>query len=399
MEEMNALATLPVIETEICRVENPLAPWNLTLDFDPENLPRALKDELHRLMKAKEHYVSQLEANAIAQRAWVEKVMVWMRSSTEFGPEHCVDDPTWERYFAAIVLSDDPLLGANPLSNAREREPFEQRVLATELLMDKITKEKKKKLEERAKSLLCSCNPRDEVFFSEQTLRDCLEQEGLNSKKEVNRILGRDAGTYIKSSDYRQALWQKWQDRDEGAIQRQRFEKGEWGAMEATILDTFTAGVFAQMTASVRGREWNPHQSTTEELRRAFFTVVKTVADRGESLSDYYLDPRDEDDWKGISEFVKGLREAETVGWWDDYQMGKTPAQRWMKEVGLPLLYGTEAEWWVETPDVTEKDYRHKQRGSEDHDVFFREHYFESEFKELVKDNYQQKLNGVLSNA
>jgi hypothetical protein len=398
MEEMNALATVPFIETEICRVENPLAPWNLTLDFDPENLPRALRDELHRLMKAKEHYVSQLEANAIAQRAWVEKVVVWMRSATEFGPEHFVDDPTWERYFASIVLSDDPLLGANPLSNARERDQFEQRVLATELLMDKITKEKKRKLEERAKSLLCSCNPRDEVFFSDQTLDECLEREGLKSKKEVNRILGRDAGTYIKSSDYRQALWQKWQDRDQDAIQRQRFAKGEWGAMEATILDTFTTFAFFRMTDQVHEREWNPHPAVVSELRRALWDVLEEAKKQGESISDYYLDPRDEDDWTGIADFTKALREQDKEEWWFEFQGGSTLIQRWMKEVGLPALYGTDCEWWAEVKDTKEKD-RQLQFGREAHSIYFEEHYRESGFSDLVRSNYNQRMEEVLKNA
>jgi hypothetical protein len=398
MEEMNALASVPVIETEICRVENPLAPWNLTLDFEPENLPRALKDELHRLMKAKEHYVSQLEANAIAQRAWVEKVVVWMRSATEFGPEHFVDDPIWERYFASIVLSDDPLLGANPLSDAKERDPFEQRVLATELLTDKITKEKRRKLEERAKSLLCSCNPRDEVFFSDQTLDECLEREGLKSKKEVNRILGRDAGTYIKSSDYRQALWQKWQDRDQDAIQRQRFAEGDWGATEATILDTFTAFAFFKMTDQVHKREWNPHPAVVSELRRALWDVLDEAKNQGESISDYYLDPRDEDDWTGIAEFTKALREQDKEEWWSEFQSGSTLIQRWMKKVGLPTLYGTDCEWWAEVKDIKEKD-RQMQFGREAHSIYFEEHYKESEFRDLVRSNYNQRIEEVLSNA
>jgi hypothetical protein len=399
MEITNTLATLPVVQTELCRVENPLAPWDLTLDFNPDNLPKHLKHEIERLNNTTNYLLTQLNANALAKQAWVEKVMEWKHSASQFGPEHFIGDPKWERFYSAVVLSDEPLLGDNPLATAKERDPFEQRVLATALLTDKITKANRQKLEERAMSLLCSCNPRDEMFFTEETLRECLEREGLTSKKAVNRILGRDAGTYIKSSDYRQALWQKWQDRDDAGIQKAKFESGEWGPMEPIIIDTFSTLAWFEITGEVWQREWNPHPSAVEEMRLALWSVFAEADNRGYDISDYMLDPRDSGDWIGIKCFIKALKEQPFGQWYDDWQDGKTPAQRWMKECGMPALYGGSADWWSETPDTTAKELQLTVAGHRAHSIYFSEHWMESEVKQLVRHKYEALLGEVIRDA
>ena len=399
MEITNTLATLPVIQTELCRVENPLAPWDLTLDFNPDNLPKHLKHEIERLNGTTNYLLTQLNANALAKQAWVEKVMEWKHSASQFGPEHFIGDPKWERFYSAVVLSDEPLLGDNPLATAKERDPFEQRVLATALLTEKITKASRQKLEERAVSLLCSCNPRDEMFFTEETLRECLEREGLTSKKEINRILGREASTYIKSSDYRQALWQKWQDRDDAGIQKAKFESGEWGQMEPIIIDTFSTLAWFEITGEIWQREWNPNPAVSRQLRLALWSVLAEAENHGDSITDYMLDPREEDDWIGIEHFVSALKQQPLEELYYDWQANKTTTQRWMKEVGMPILYGTKVEWWAHTKDLTAEDLKYTPQSEDASSIYYSDHYFRSEVKDLVSEKFGAQLNEVMKNA
>jgi hypothetical protein len=237
------------------------------------------------------------------------------------------------------------------------------------------------------------------MFFTEETLRECLEREGLTSKKAVNRILGREASTYIKSSDYRQALWQKWQDRDDAGIQKAKFESGEWGQMEPIIIDTFSTLAWFEITGEIWQREWNPHPSVSMELRLAFWAVLAEAENHGDSISDYMLDPREEDDWIGIENFVSALKQQPLAEFYYDWQADKTTTQRWMKEVGMPILYGTKVEWWAETEDTTAGDLRRTPEKEDVPKVYYSDHFYRSEVKDLVYDKFGARLMDVMKNA
>ena len=390
------LATLPEpTAIEPCRMDNPLAPWELTTDFNLDNLPKTLREEIESLNKSTAYYLSQLYGIADAKRKWVDKVVAWMTESTAYGPEHFKNDPKWERMWPAIVLNDEPLVGDNPLATAQERDTFEQRVLITSLLKDTITRDKRKKLEERAASLLCSRNPKDEQFFSEETLQECLEAEGLTTKEAVNKVLDRNPSAYIKASNYREALWAKWQERDEKCIQVHRFESGEWGTSEQAVMTAFTIGAMSRAIDEVWGREWNPGISATRQLRSALWQWWQEAEEKGD-LSNYLLDPRENDDWIGIRDFTRALKAQDHDAWHYDCQEENYTAQRWLKEEGLAKLYAASEEWWADLPDLNEEETERVLNKGND---TFKHEYRESEFYDLVKGKYDRKLTEVLTHA
>jgi hypothetical protein len=390
------LATLPEKpEIEVCRMNNPLAPWELTIDFNLDILPKALRDEIESLNKTTAYYLAQLHGNAEAKRKWVEKVVVWMTESTAYGPEHFRTDPKWERIYPAIVLSDEPLVGENPLMVARERDIFEQRVIITSLLKDTITKEKRRKLEERAASLVCARNPKDEKYFTEETLQECLDAERLTDKRAVNKELDRAPSTYVKDGDYREALWSRWQNRDEKNLSAYLFERGEWGARQDEVKETFTLGAMAKAAAEVRGREWNPSAMVARELQVTLYQWMEQADQRGE-MTDYLLDPREDDDWIGIRDFIRALKDQNLDSWHYECQEGKLTAQKWMKEEGLAEFYGTSADWWAQLPDLTEEEAEEILRAGNDR---MKNDYRDSRHYDLVRGKYETKLNEVLTHA
>lgn len=398
MEQQNAITTTQVGQ-ELYRVESTLAQQNYTILFNPDYLPKTMQAEGRNLFAKRQRLEAQLAANAEETRRWIERAKEWFDAASDYGPEHLLQSEKWENYYAAVVLSDDPLLGGNALLTATERDPIEQRILATGLLTGTIKAARKEQLEERARELLSSTNPCNHNFFTEATLAHCLREEGLTDKRSINKVLAREAKTYIKEEDRRQALWTVWQERDNAEIQRQRFEDGEWGEMEGVILDTFSTLAWFEMTGEIFKREWNPNPAIARELRLALWTVLNEAEEHGESIADYLLDPREEDDWIGIATFTEALRQQPLEDWYARWQSDETPAQRWMKEFGLPLLYGQEAEWWVETADKTAEELKYKEVKDDDANIYYGEHYRDSEVRDLVKSKYGKRLQEVLSNA
>jgi hypothetical protein len=84
------LATLPLSNTEIVRFEDPQFPWLLTLNFDPDKLPKSLREEIKKLNDYTEYLLGQLHANALAKQQWADKVKKWLDSSTKYGPEDLI---------------------------------------------------------------------------------------------------------------------------------------------------------------------------------------------------------------------------------------------------------------------------------------------------------------------
>jgi hypothetical protein len=262
-----------------------------------------------------------------------------------------------------------------------------------------LSKDKKTRLKERAAQLLCSLCPLNEDFFPEKTLNECLQREGLTTKKRVNEVLGRPLNNYVKTTDSRKALREVWNERSEELLLKTGFESGEWGDREERLLETFTALAWFSVTDEVWGREWNPHPGTTKELQRALFDVFAEVKSRGGNEEDYLLDPRDEETWVGLSAFTAALKQQPDEEWWYAWQKGETPAQRWLKEYGLKLLYGGCAEWWVEVPDKNADEVRKSNETEPPGNTYYRECYRESEVKTVVNNKYTERLNEVLASA
>ncbi len=294
-------------------------------------------------------------------------------------------------------MSDEPLLGASPLATADERDPLEQRILATELLTGTATKAKERALKERAATLLCSRNPRDSEFFNERTLEECLKKEKLTTNRAINRALGRELSTYVKASNKREALWAAWQERDEVLAKEYRLQTGDWEDSETEMLQAFTVYAWSVIAYPNPVGGWCPNLgSNVQQIQVGLWAVVKQAYEEY-SIGDYLLDPREDDTWAGISDFARALKAKsdEYEQWWRDYQRGSYPAQRWVKEEGLKALYGSSADWWADEPDLS-----HKEGDDLLHwvDSLFRPE-MSGEFREVILNKYHTRLEEVLTNA
>ena len=391
MTDEHALVTVEVSQLQTSSEVN--------LGFNPDNLPADLKAELRKLQNERSHYLTLLQSVETKLESWAVKVKTWYAQTTSYGPSDVLDSEELANYYPAVVLDDGPLLGENPLAKAEERNHFEQRRLATDLLTGALSKDRKTRLKERAGQLLCSLSPLNEDFFPEKTLNECLESEGLTNKKRVNEVLGRPQNNYVKATDYRKALREVWNERNEELLLKARFDRGEWGDLEGSVLEAFTAWAWFSVTDRVWNREWNPHPNTTGELRRALFDVFEQAETRGEDQTEYLLDPREEHTWDGLAAFTTALKEQPDEEWWYAYQKCETPAQRWLKEFGLKHLYGGCAEWWTEVPDKNADEVLKSNELEPPGNSYFRECFRESEVQTVVYNKYSERLNEVLASA
>lgn len=191
------------------------------------------------------------------------------------------------------------------------------------------------------------------VFLTGDNLRNALTQEKLTSKEAINRALNRKATTYCKQEDYREALKTRWETRDRIALQRAGARTGNWGKDEAEVLWTCTIRIIDSICRPVEGRKWNPDGYAEEELKLGLWGILKEAEKRGVS-HDYHLDPRETTEMEWVAECIEDLSKQPHEEWHYAYQRGEHPGQKWVREVGMPLLYGGGTDdWWAEMPDIT----------------------------------------------
>ena len=402
----------------IVKVAAELVTRDLTTDFDLSSLPRELREELTQIRKDWNYYSGKINYYSVklnetseTKQRWDNKLLKWFKKDCKYGPEDIRESKEWERWYAAIILDDDvALLKDDAMLTAWERNPFDQRSLATELITGRMTKVKMDALLQRSQALLCSTNPTDENYFSVDTLKECcvdvvaysdeVDEYGKKIKitmpwddARVNEILGRRPSTYVRAdTDYREALRATWKDRDERAIQRAKFNSGDWDYLEPEIIDTFSAYAWLEVTRIDDG-------AIDRQLRLALWSILTEAQVQGGSIRDYFLDPRKEETWEGIRDFSQLLREQPIEQWYYELQGGAYLAQQWMREIGMFVLYGDSADWWVEVPNVTHSDLRYIPEREDGYMTYYREHFRMSKVKELVANKYKKRLTEGWKNA
>lgn len=390
-------------QKDLYTVETSLVRETLVPMFNPDHLPKALAAEGRNLYARRSSLERELEANHNAINEWANRAGKWFIDSSAFGPEDFFGEngelTKWSNYYAAVVTSDVPLLSDNALLTAPERDPFEQRILATSLLTGTIKPAKKKYLEERSATLLSSRNPRDVTFFSDETLAKCLAEEGLTDAVSINRALGRIKSTYIKPSDRREALWLTWTKRADEQIQQQKYQVNDWGDDTVLLSTTFTAMAWMAVTGSVLDRSWNPPGATTRELRLALFAVIEAGKEHGLTDAEFYLDPLDEDCWDRLATFTSELKKQPFADWYVEWQDNGTPGQTWMREFGIWQMYGAYDEWFENVPDKTAEDLRFTEECDDPAQLCYGQWYRDSKLKDVVQRRFGSRLEEVIRNA
>jgi len=279
---------------ELCRIDLPGA-------YQPEHLPAELKRE-------QESYQSQMlyHLSAAAQLyqnkglALNESIHRWYETAYYYEPKDLLQDPNWENFYPALVIEDKPY---RDLGEAKEAPEAEQRYLATQLLSGTLTKKKQDRLLTVAQRLVCTLDPRDKNFFSEATLTECLEREGLATNKEINKVLDQKHYAPVTKADKREALARCWERRNNKLKLEWQLENENWDAWEYEVFRDFTYYAMFEIPTLAAGYVEN-------EFRVAIWAVLKEASERDEP-EDHFLDPREDATWIGLRRFTFALREVD----------------------------------------------------------------------------------------
>lgn len=316
-------------------------------------LPKDIQAEEEKAEKHKAYLLGELYALQQRANKRQESIATWREQNLRYTPEDMLGDREWQNYYPAIKHTNDPLIGTNPLGNAPERDPQEQRILATGLLRGTLSKAQINQLTERAQKLVCSLDPMNATFLTGEDLKNALKQEGLTTKEAINRTLNRKATTYCKQEDQREALRTRWESRDRIALQTAGARTGEWGEDEAEVLWICTIRILDSITQPQHGRDWNPQGFASQDLKLGLWGILKEAQDRG-NIDDYTIDPREETHLDALQECLEDLSNQPLDEWHNAVQDGEHPGQAWVRETGLMLLYGGNTEeWWKDMPNVS----------------------------------------------
>ncbi len=270
----------------------------------------------------------------------------WHHTAYFHHPSDLVDHQDWANYYPGIVLSDKPY---RDFADAEANSEAEQRFLTTQLMAGSIQKKKREEILQKAQRLVCSRDPRESLFFSENLLKQCLEHEGLETDAKINQRLGRKPYTPVRKAERRDMLYQVWTEREQSLIQRHAFFQLNWeeNDMALTAIKTFTYLAFSKVVISVTGYAGKDFDMAIWDI------LCKATKEYDEE--DYYLDPREDDTWVGLRDLAAAIAEADVNEFHEAHQSGNPQGQTWMKTIGLPTLYGAKAEWWEEHPNLKQK--------------------------------------------
>ena len=399
MEIASSLVTASDIQQqtrELCRIKLPG-------EYDPEHLPKELQKEQGSLEKQMLYYLGQaVSLYQTKGQQLTESWLQWYESAYYHHPSDLIGDPEWENFYPAIVLEDKPYRNFAEAAAATEAD---QRYLTTQLLGGSLAKKQQERLLSKAQKLVCTLDPREKVFFSEATLDECLQREGLGSNKEINQVLGRKHYTPVTKGDKRDALALLWERRSQRLTMQWQFERGEWDAFELEAVKAFTHLAFRELAQSTLGY-------CVEEFEIAVWSILAQASDN-DNEENHWLDPRDEDTWIGLRDLARAISEQDLDQMHYDYQKEIYTAQQWVKEVGLVTLYGASADWWRNHPDLKKeaeqpetklealliKTNRSPREEVNMYRAIFLDGLAGSEVATLVRKKYSQQIKGLFGHA
>jgi len=325
-------------------------------------LPKDIQAEEQKAENHKAYLLGELHKHQQRAIQRQESIAIWREQNLRYTPEDMLGDREWQNYYPAIKHTNDPLIGlidtgdisTNPLWEAPERDPQEQRILATGLLRGTLSKAQISQLTERAQKLICSMDPMNATFLTGEDLKNALKQEGLTSKEAINRTLNRKATTYCKQEDQREALRTRWETRDRLALQTAGAQTGDWGEDEGVVLWTCTIRILDSITNPQHDREWYPYPQgyAFDDIKLGIWGILREAEDRG-NIDEYAIDPREETHMDALRECLENLSNQPLEEWHYAVQNREYPGQTWVRETGMMLLYGGNTEeWWKDMPNA-----------------------------------------------
>ena len=375
MDIENSLArltaeSLHIAGTDLCRFENTIPDPNQSdedrqingiryLQLDPNHLPAPIRRKEEEFQRKAQKLLKELWNLYSEDKPQLEyERSEWGARAYYATLTNLTDDPECVNYYPVVVNSDEPFTEANYPEVAEQRSETEQRLVATQILEMRVTKEKLLDYQHRARKLLCSLDPTEDKFFSDSLLKECLAKENLDTDTAINKVFGRKPYNPVRKHEKRVALQMVWDKRREETLLANlhgMLWDDTWlnKGIEEESCKAFTYLAYTYLLKDNepgRGRVYR-------EFQTAFWSVLEEATHLGEE-DNYLLDPRYGDaSWDGL----KNLSEAfQTLDWdalYSDTSDGGTAAQEWFKEVGLPRLYDRTEEWWVAVPSVVKDEY------------------------------------------
>jgi len=387
--------------TELCRSTQLPGP------YDPKHLPTDLRNEQDSYERQMQYHLGQ--ALALYQKKSTElqvKMEEWWNTAYYYEPTELLRDVKWENFYPGVVVSSRPY---RDFIEAEENTQAEQRYLATQLITGAISKKNLDLLLRTAQGLVCALDPREDVFFGEQTLEECLEMEKLTTPKAINAVLGRKPYTQVKRSDRRDALAKVWTARRVEQLRHSQYLNSDWEREDVVFstLDAvraFTMLVFKEVADSATG-------FASRQFRTALWEILREATADGDE-ENYYLDPRCEDTWEGLRDLAEAMKGADMQAIHDAHQDGLQMGQEWMRSVGLPALYGASADWWSDhrniedDPDCSDVEDvlvgKSRRSPYEDVRLFYLQfagRVKDSELLGVTQEKYGQQVREVLNHA
>lgn len=399
--QLSSPADLTQQITELCKTTQLLGP------YDPKHLPKDLRDEQEAYEKQMQYFLGQ--ALNLYQKKSAElqiKTEDWRETAYYHEPSDLLADNKWENFVPGVIISNKPY---RDFTDAEENSIAEQRYLTTQLLTGAITKKGRTSILTTAQGLVCALDPREETFFSEETLTECLDREKLTTEKAINIVLNRKHYTPIRKDDRRIALAKVWTEKRNRQLLRKQYMYSNWQQDHNafSVLDAvkaFTYLVYLEVVDSVM-------VCAQDQIEAGLWEILRKATAEGDEEA-YYLDPRDEDTWIGLRDVAQALKSADFEKFYYDEQQGINTGQEWVRSTGLPALYGEKTDLWTEHPIIKIDSNRIKQeellacksnRSSYEEMIFFKFQFFSSvissELWQLTRERYGQKLREVLGCA
>ena len=387
--------------TELCQTTHLLGP------YDPKHLPKDLRDEQISYERQMQHFLGQ--AYSLYQKKSAElqiKTEEWAETAYYYEPSDLLLDNKWENFFPGVIISNKPY---RDFADAEENSIAEQRYLTTQLLTDAITKKGLEGILTTAQGLVCALDPREETFFSEATLAECLEKENLKTDKAINAVLDRKPYAPVRKGDRRIALAKVWTEKRNERLRRNQYLYADWEQEHImfSVLDVvkaFTQLVYMEVVDSATGY-------ARQQFEAGLWEILKEATAEGDEEC-YYLDPRDEDTWLGLRDIAQALKSADLDKFHYDHQSNVHSGQDWIRSTALPALYGDSEDWWVDHPTLNNDSNcieqeelllgKSRRTPYEDMILFklqFASRVHASELRQLTREKYGQKVREVLGRA
>lgn len=339
--QLSSPADLTQQITELCKITHLPGP------YDPKHLPKDLRDEQDAYERQMQYFLG-LALNLYQKKSAELQIKTedWWETAYYHKPSDLLADNKWENFFPGVIISNKPY---RDFADAEENSIAEQRYLTTQLLTGAITKKGVANVLAKAQGLVCALDPREETFFSEETLTECLENEKLDTPKAINAVLERKTYAPIRKDDRRIALAKVWTEKRNRQLLRNQYVYADWEQdhimfIVLDVVKAFTQLVFWEITESATGY-------AEDEFKAGLWEILRVATAEGNEEC-YYLDPREEDTWDGLRDFAQALKSADLEKFHNDHKSNIHTGQEWVRSIGLPTLYGSNADWWVDHPSL-----------------------------------------------